>query len=267
MLRLRNRSAVCDLLRVLLLGCLLAHAGPVTADEPDPLFDPMEEEVDEDFGPASFPDPIEGVNRTVFRFNGYVDRWVLDPITRTYRVVFPRPVHRAFVRMLANLNSSVVFINDTLQGDIEEAGLTLWRVAVNSTVGIGGLFDPAAALGVEGHQNDFGTTLAKYHVPSGAYLIFPVLGPTNLRDSVGSVIDLAFRPSTFLLWGSDALAYATIQGGSLGLTERADALEGLHALRESSLDYYAAMRNAYYQNRLATLRERLGPDYGKEVGR
>jgi phospholipid-binding lipoprotein MlaA len=263
MLRFRQprTGSVLACLRVLAAALVLSlPATPAAADEPDPLFDALDEE--EDSGPTSFPDPIEGVNRAVFRFNATLDRWVLDPLTNTYRVVFPRPIHRAIVRVLANLNSSVILVNDVLQGDPEAAGLTLWRVVVNSTVGFGGILDPSTALGVEGHHNDFGVTLARYGVPSGPYLMFPVLGPTNLRDSVGGVIDLAFRPSTFLLWGSDALAYATIQGGSMGLTERADALEGMHALRNSSIDYYAALSNAYFQNRMAVLRERLGPDYG-----
>lgn len=248
-------------LRLLTAALALALSGtPAAADDPDPLFDALAEE--EDSGPASFPDPIEGANRAVFRFNASLDRWVLDPLTNAYRVVFPRPIHRTIVRVLANLNSSVILVNDALQGDFEAAGLTFWRVVVNSTVGFGGILDPSTALGVEGHHNDFGVTLACYGVPSGPYLMFPVLGPANLRDSFGGIIDLAFRPSTFLLWGSDALAYATIQGGSMGLTERADALEGLKALRDSSIDYYAALRNAYYQNRTSALRERLGPDFG-----
>lgn len=260
----RRAPRTLSLLRLLAvawlaLAMVLPRCGHA-ADEPDPLFDVLDEEGAE-AEPGSFPDPFEGVNRGIFAFNTVLDRWALDPLTNSYRVVVPRPVQRAIVRVLANLNTSVVFINDTLQADFESAGLTLWRGVVNTTVGMGGLLDPSTALGVPGHRNDFGITLARWGVASGPYLMFPVLGPTNLRDSVGSVVDLAFRPSTFLLWGTDALAYATIQGGSMGLTERASALEGLQALRTSSIDYYAALRNAYFQSRVAALREALGPDW------
>jgi len=243
------------------IGCALALvlASPATAPalEPDPLFDIL---ADEDVEVVnSFPDPHEKVNRMTFRMNGTVDRWLLDPITITYRALMPDPVQRALVRVLENLNSPVVIVNDTLQGRFEDAGIIFWRLVVNTTVGVGGIFDPSSALGVEGHRSDFGLTLVRYGVPSGPYLILPLFGPTTARDSAGSIVDLLLRPTTYFLSGTDQLFFSTIQGTGSGLSWRADSMEAMQALRASSIDYYAALRSAYYQNRMSEIRAMREP--------
>ena len=250
-------------------------AGVVYADTtaPDPLFDE-----DAETPPLGFPDPIEGVNRSVFRFNQTVDAWVIDPITRAYRFVVPAPGRRAIRRALVNLDSPVTFANDLLQLEPKDALVTASRFVINTTVGVAGLFDVASTLDLQGHQSDFGQTLALSGVPSGPYLIFPILGPTTARDGTGFLVDFLFRPTTYLITpggavflssfgaqsGQEILLTTLFEGSTelaQGITTREAAGEGLQALEASSLDFYTALRNAYYQNRTALIWRR-GPEHG-----
>lgn len=238
------------LLLLLLTSDVLTAAG----QEPDPLFDDLETEFAE--RPAGFPDPIEPVNRSILAFNQEVDQWLLDPITRVYRFILPDQLKRAIQRGLANLNSPGVTINDVLQCEMEEAGITVWRFVINTTFGLGGLFDPAAFLGVPGHSSDFDQTLALYGVPSGAFLMLPVFGPTTVRGGFGTIVDISFRPTTYFLAGTDQLVFAIIHGGSSGLATREASFDAINDLQDSSIDYYAALRNAYYQKRMADISAR-----------
>jgi len=241
----RGSRAILTL--VVLLVSLQANA----EQKPDPLFDKLDDEYAE--RPAGFPDPIEPVNRYVLAFNQEVDQWFLDPITRVYRFILPDQVKRALQRALNNLNSPGVTINDVLQCEFNDAGITVWRFAINSTFGLAGLFDPAAYLGVPGHTSDFDQTLAIYGVPSGAFLMFPVFGPSTVRGAFGTVVDTAFRPTTYFLAGTEQFVFAIIHGGSSGLATREASFDQIRDLRGSSVDYYAALRNAYYQKRMAEI--------------
>jgi phospholipid-binding lipoprotein MlaA len=238
---------------------------PLFDDEPaaddfadDPLFDD-DFDLELDDGPAAFPDPFEKFNRGMLSFNNVVDRFVMDPITIAYRFVLPEPVRRSVERFFDNVNSTQTLVNDIFQLEWRDAGITGARLVVNSTAGIGGLFDPAARWGIEGHLSDFGQTLAIAGAPSGPYFMLPLLGPSNVRDGVGLGVDAIFHPTFFLLGGTDVLFFS----GSSGLTERARVYEELKALQESSIDYYAALRSGYYQNRQSEIwkrREDRRPD-------
>ena len=222
---------------------------PAVGLEPDPLFDEFDLEFET--GPVSFPDPAEPVNRGVLKFNEGIDRFVMDPITTVYRFILPEMVRRSIERCFDNIDSTQTLINDIFQLEWKEAGITTTRLVINTTVGVGGLFDPAKAWGIEGHVSDFGQTLAMAGAPSGPYVILPLLGPSNVRDGVGLGVDALFNPTFFLLGGTDVLFF----NGSSGLTERARYVDELNALKESSIDYYAALRSAYYQNRQAEIWE------------
>jgi phospholipid-binding lipoprotein MlaA len=219
---------------------------------PDPLFGDEEAGVSA-AAPESFPDPLEGLNRAVFRMNRGVDDFVIGPLTIVYRTVVPGPARRAVRRALANLDAPAVFVNDMLQLAPRDAGTTAARFAVNTTVGVVGLFDVAAHMGLEAHTSDFGQTLALYGVPSGPFLVLPVLGPTNVRDGTGFVVDVLFHPMSYLLTPGATVVYASIQEGTAGFTARDAHGAELKALEASSMDYYAALRNAYYQNRMAEI--------------
>jgi len=244
-------------------GAIAAAAEPEDASEfaieDDPLFDDEDEEYDPLFDDefddefedtqSGFPDPFESPNRGILHFNSFVDTWLLDPITIVYRFIFPEPVRRSITHFFDNLNSTQIMVNDMLQLEWMDAGVTTARLLINSTVGIGGLFDPAARWGLEGHLSDFGQTLAIAGAPSGPYFMLPLLGPTNVRDGIGLGVDTLLHPTFYVLGGTDILFFT----GSAGLSERARYYEELKALKESSIDYYAAMRSGFYQNRQAEI--------------
>jgi phospholipid-binding lipoprotein MlaA len=218
------------------------------AESADPLFDEFDDDLDGEL--ADFPDPLERSNRPIFAFNRSVDRWLLDPVTRFYGWLFPGPVKRSIRNFFSNLGEPATLFNDLLQLEWKDAGFSGARFLMNSTVGIAGLFDPAARVGLEYHRSGFGQTLALAGTPSGVYLVYPVVGPNNVRDSVGAVSDMAMHPLTWFLGPTNFLVFG-IYGGGQGLAIREKHVEELNALREGSIDFYAAMRNAYYQNRMA----------------
>jgi phospholipid-binding lipoprotein MlaA len=238
---------------------LVVACDPIWAEVSVPAQEPSDSALQQGFDdefqdePLGFPDPLEGVNRQTLRFNRCVDRWLLNPIASTYGFLMPAPAKKAVQRFFANLNAPVIMVNDLLQREWSDAGTTVSRFAINTTVGMAGLFDPAAEFGFKEHNSDFGQTLALYGVRSGPFLMLPILGPTCARDSLGGIVDLMFRPTTYFLGPGDQLLYTTLWGGSSGIVQREANADALRALEESSIDYYAALRNAYYQNRLAQI--------------
>jgi phospholipid-binding lipoprotein MlaA len=222
------------------------------AEESDPLFDDF---FDEEFdgGPIEYPDPGESVNRGIFAFNRQVDRWVLDPVTRAYRFVVPKPVRLALARVFLNLGSTKTLVNDVLQLEWRDASVTTSRLVLNTTLGIVGLFDVAAKMGLEGHSSDFGQTLALAGVPSGPYVVLPLLGPSNVRDGTGTMIDAFFQPTFYIIGPADLLIGPTeilIYSGSSGISTRDQHFLALKALEDSSVDFYATLRSGFYQQRV-----------------
>jgi phospholipid-binding lipoprotein MlaA len=195
------------------------------------------------------------VNRAIFGFNESVDHYVLDPITRGYRFLVPAPARRGVERLFRNLKSPVIFANLLLQGRGRDAAVTFGRFAANTTLGVGGLFDYAdEVIGWERTSADFGQTLAVYGIPSGPYLVVPLFGPSNARDAVGTVADQAMNPLTYFV-APLQLQWSLIFGGSQGLAYREANADALDALREASVDFYAALRSAYSQARQGAVEE------------
>jgi phospholipid-binding lipoprotein MlaA len=263
---------------VLLVGLAVGFVSSARADGAPDATDPLSDDVEADEPARGFPDPFEPVNRGTFAVNRKLDDWVIEPITKFYRFCVPTPARRAVRRALVNLDAPVTFVNDVLQLEPVDAAVTATRFVVNTTVGVAGLFDVAGDLiDLKGHQSDFGQTLALTGIPSGPYLIIPLLGPNNTRDFAGYVVDFLFRPTTYLLTPGGTIVltgfvnpgpeflFTTIFEGSTelaeGIADREAAGDALAALEASSLDYYAALRNAYYQNRVALIWRR-GPDRG-----
>lgn len=218
------------------------------------------------FGNSEISDPFESVNRKVFSFNTVVDDNVIHPVVRGYRGVVPKGARNGVHNFLLNLKSPVNFANQVLQGDIEGAGTVFVRASVNTLVGLGGVFDVAAAEGIAFEGEDFGQTLAVWGVDHGPYLVVPVLGPSSTRDYVGYVVDGFADPLRFYLTNidKDDLYFAKIGADYLDIRHQLiDVLEDLEA---SSIDYYAATRSIYYQRREAQVNdERAGnvaiPDF------
>jgi phospholipid-binding lipoprotein MlaA len=227
---------------------ILEHPVPSLAG-PDPLFD-------DDFFDEQHDvyDPLEGMNRLFFGFNRYADRFVWTPITTAYQWAVPEPGRRAVLRAFRNLGSAPIFVNDLLQLRFRDAGETLGRFVLNSTVGMAGFFDAAVEAGWEYHHSDFGQTLAMVGVGKGPYLVLPILGPTTTRDGFGVVVDRAFEPLTYVF--GFGLLGPTIQiliGAGNGVATRDVYVESMTALEESSVDFYAALRSVYVQNREAEI--------------
>jgi phospholipid-binding lipoprotein MlaA len=255
LVRMRTAIAAAVLASVFTFSltiALPALGGDFDGDEPDPLFD---EYFDDEFDDHTFgyPDPLESTNRGVFAFNRQVDKWILDPVTRAYRYVVPQPVRLALSRVFINLGSTKTIVNDFLQLEWVDASVTTSRLVINTTVGIVGLFDVAAKVGLEGHESDFGQTLALAGVPSGPYLVLPVLGPSDVRDGLGTAIDGFFQPTYYIIGPADLLIGPTeilLYSGSSGISTRDRHFLELKALEDSSVDFYAALRSGFYQQRV-----------------
>lgn len=193
---------------------------------------------------APVSDPWEPLNRDLFAVHESVDQAVLEPLARGYRAATPSPVRTGVRNFLRNLRGPVIFANDVLQGEFSRAGATAVRFGLNTTVGIGGIFDPAASAGVEYHDEDFGQTLAVWGVPAGPYLFVPVFGPSSVRDSAGRMVDMVFDPLSYLD-GEDAWAARATRGTLTGLSVREQLLETVDDVRANSIDPYATFRASY----------------------
>lgn len=220
-------------------------------DAPDPLLDEDADLFDDE---ALAPDPWEGVNREIFSFNRALDRFVLDPVTDVYQFLVPEPGRHALHRAFLNLDAPVVFANQLLQLRFDAAAVTLGRFVVNSTAGVGGLFDAASrGAGIEPIDADFGQTLARYGTPSGPYVMLPLFGPSTVRDTVGGAVDAAGDPLTYLIgpfqW------WTLILDTGQGIVIREAHVGDLRALEEGSIDFYSALRSAYLQAREARVQE------------
>lgn len=200
-------------------------------------------------GARTTSDPLEPLNRAFFHLNLAAYDYVLAPAARYYRSATTAKERESVANFVVNLRAPAVAANQLLQGDRQRATVTLARFAINSTVGLLGLFDPATDWGYPIQlPEDFGQTLAHYGVPSGPYLVLPLVGPCNLRDAVGRAADY-LALSSYL--DTDAL-YAFV--GATAVSEAEPTLEEDAATRESSLDLYAISRSAYEQRRDAAIR-------------
>jgi phospholipid-binding lipoprotein MlaA len=204
-------------------------------------------------------DPLEPLNRKIFTFNLALDHAVFRPIAKTYVFIVPDDGRSAVHNVLDNLKEPTVFFDNLLQGEFKRAGITLGRFALNSTVGIAGLFDVAAKSGIERQPADFGQTLYVWGIQSGPYLILPVFGPSNVRDAIGQGVDSYADP--FTIWANDhgitELTTARLLAG--GVDDRAQVLDILDDLEKNSVDFYAQLRSMAQQNRAAELNHGTAP--------
>ncbi len=200
------------------------------------------------------PDPFEKVNRASLSVNLAIDKVVMRPINTVYRTLVPEPGRQAFSNVYENSRSPVILLNDLLQGEPKRAGQTLARFLINSTVGVGGLLDVAAANGIPRHYEDFGQTLGVWGVKNGPYVVVPLLGPTTFRDGVGMAVDVLTDPLFWLFGGfgtntDEGWAY---MGGSMLIAYDSNR-DDFEELQRSSIDLYSALRSAYLQHRQSEL--------------
>jgi len=209
------------------------------------------EERQEELNPsqaADENDPWESFNRGVFWFNDTMDGFLFDRISEMYKGVVPEFVRQRVGYALRNLSEPIVIANNLLQGEVEDAGDTLGRFLINSTVGVAGLFDVSTDLGFPYKKEDFGLTLASWGVGPGPYLVLPILGPSSLRDTFGRIGDYGLDPINWWAYLDDKAFYSNIRTGVQILDAKTDNLELIADLKKNAVDYYASIR-AWYQLR------------------
>ena len=199
--------------------------------------------------PSAENDPFESTNRVLFDVTLAVDRTVTRPVAIGYRGVLPQGIRDVIRNFLDNLSSPVIFINDVLQAEPDRAGTTLARAVVNTTVGIGGLFEVAEGWGLPKHREDFGQTLAVWGVGEGAYLVVPLLGPSNARDLFGFGVDFVMDPLFHVRWGNERYV-PWVRWGVNVIDFRSRTIETVDDIERTSADFYAATRGLYRQNRI-----------------
>lgn len=195
-------------------------------------------------------DPLEPMNREIFKFNQFADKYLIKPVAQGYVYVVPADGRKSVRNFLNNLRSPVVLANDILQGEVQRAGTTLARAVFNTTIGIGGLFDVGSGIGLPYHDEDFGQTLAVWGIGEGPYLVLPVLGPSNPRDTVGIVVDGFMDPLNLYLDHTDRAYLIYVRAAIDGIDKRSQVLDVLDELERTSLDFYATIRSLYRQRRI-----------------
>jgi len=204
---------------------------------------------------------FEGVSRAIFVFNHTLDRAIFEPVAKGYRKL-PVPIRTGTSNVIDNLRSLLTFSNNVLQGDFKEAGATAGRFVINSTIGVFGIWDPAAAaFNLEkSDKEDFGQTLGAWGTDTGCYFVLPILGPTTVRDSVGMFADIFIDPVYQITHNTEFNAgignnnysehnYYYYRGTS-GVDFRAKNIDSFDSVERNSIDLYASVKSLYLQNRL-----------------
>ena len=197
-------------------------------------------------------DPFEPVNRAIFSFNNVADRIVLEPIAKGYKKL-PSPLQSGINNFLSNLRAPLVVVNQLLQGQADNAIQSSGRFIVNSTVGVFGLFDVAEKIGLEEKEEDYGQTLATWGVGDGFYIVLPLFGPSNLRDTTGMVLTMMTDPINAYAVSEGEAWLVPMRTAANAVDQRSQIIDEVNALRDNSVDYYAAVRSSYYQNRNAAI--------------
>lgn len=190
-------------------------------------------------------DPFEPINRGIYQFNERIDKAILKPAAEIYRAVLPQFVRSSVSNFFSNINDLLVALNNLLQGKFTTAYADFGRVAINSTLGVLGLFDVASEAGIEKHDEDFGQTLGYWGVGDGPFIMLPIFGPSNGRDVVGRVVDFQLDPITYV----DPSRSRNQLWGTRIVNRRTELLDATTILETAALDPYEFVRDAYLQRR------------------
>ena len=197
-------------------------------------------------------DPIEPFNRAIFSFNNAADKLILEPVAKGYKKL-PSPLQSGINNFLSNLRMPLIFVNQLLQGQGKNASESAGRFLVNSTIGVFGLVDVADKIGLEEKEEDFGQTLATWDVGDGFYVVLPLFGPSNLRDTAGMVLTYTTDPINAYAVSEGEAWVIPLRTAVNAVDQRSKIIDEVNALRNNSIDYYAAVRSSYYQNRKAAI--------------
>jgi len=190
-------------------------------------------------------DPLEPLNRGVYKFNDVVDHVLVKPAAEIYSGVLPDFVRKGISNVFSNVNDVIVALNNLLQGKFSNAASDVGRIAINTTIGLLGIFDPATEAGLEKNNEDFGQTLGYWGIGDGPYLVLPFLGPSSFRDTAGWVGDVYAWPITYVDPNRDRNALIALR--FVGI--RAELLAASNILQTAALDPYEFTRDAYLQRR------------------
>lgn len=194
-------------------------------------------------------DPLEGLNRGVYKFNDVTDKAVFKPVATAYKTITPTPIRKGFNNFFTNLGSITTVLNDLLQFKFASAFTDAGRFVINSTFGLAGFIDLAGKDNIALHKEDFGQTLGFWGVGNGAYLVLPFLGPSSLRDTTGLVFDRATTdPITYTHNIGEVRLHNQLRAAQF-IDKRTELLTASDLVDEASLDPYAFMRDAYLQRR------------------
>jgi phospholipid-binding lipoprotein MlaA len=204
--------------------------------------------------PAQVKDCFESLNRATFALNQGLDNVIFEPIAKGYRIL-PSPIRAGTSNVLDNLSTLVTIPNNVLQGDFKKAGVNTGRFIINTTLGIVGIFDLAQAIGFPDYEKeDYGQTLGAMGVGEGCYLVLPVLGPSTVRDTAGSFVNILGGDAWYNIsagkdtqYFSDFDYYASRAGS--GIDFRAKNIDSFENLEKNSMDFYASVRSLYLQDR------------------
>ena len=197
-------------------------------------------------------DPLEPVNRAIFSFNNFADKIILEPAAKGYKKL-PSPIQSGIGNFLNNLKLPLVVVNQLLQGQGKNAAESSGRFIVNSTAGLLGLIDVAEKIGLEQTQEDFGQTLATWGVGDGFYIVLPIFGPSNVRDTAGMILTYTTDPINAYSIREGEAWLIPLRTATNAIDQRSKIIDEVNALRNNSIDYYAAVRSSYYQNRKAAV--------------
>lgn len=220
------------------LATMPAHAGQVKKEE---AAAPEDVAIDDD--------PLYPVNHAIYQFNYTFDGLVLKPVTMVYRGVVPGPGQEMVHNAVTNLYLPVVFANSVLQADPNNSLASMWAFFLNSSFGIVGLFDFAGTYGPYYRTTDFGQTLAIYGAGTGPYIVLPIIGPANGRDTVGRLADAFINPFNYISWGFSAGYW-----GATAIDTRSQNMKLIDDIYATSLDPYSTFRSGYTQHRAADIR-------------
>lgn len=203
-------------------------------------------------------DPLEGMNRAIFKFNEVVDHLVLKPVAQVYRAAVPAPGRKMVHNFVTNLEAPVVLASSLAQGDVKHAFVTFWRFVLNTTLGAGGLFDFASANTTDlvYRDEDFGQAFGVWGSGPGPYLVLPIIGPSSVRDLFGLGADVAADPFTWALEEDELY----IRYGVTAVDTRERRLDIIDDIYRTSIDPYATIRSVYLQRRQADIENRTAKD-------
>jgi phospholipid-binding lipoprotein MlaA len=199
-------------------------------------------------------DPYERLNRGTYRVNDGLDKAILRPVAKGYKNYTPQPLQTGISNFVANMEMPGTLVNDILQGKLRAAVSDTGRLLLNTTMGIGGMFDVASKAGIDHNDEDFGQTLGKWGVPAGPYVVIPILGPSDMRDAPSRVVDIFTNPAHYANTAA-SWSYTVVSN----VNKRADLLS-LDATVDKAFDPYVFLRDAYFKNRAYKVADGNVPD-------